>query len=31
MITEGGMSLMQTSRDLGINEKSLHKLLTDSN
>ena len=25
MITEGGMSLMQVSRDLGVNENSLHK------
>jgi transposase len=29
MITEGGMSLMQVSRDLGVNENSLHKWKKD--
>jgi len=29
MITEGGMSVSQVSRDLGINENSLHKWKRD--
>ncbi len=29
MITEGGMSLIQISRDLGVNENSLHKWKKD--
>ena len=29
MITEGGMSLIQVSRDLGVNENSLHKWKKD--
>lgn len=29
MIVEGGMSLMQVSRDLGVNENSLHKWKKD--
>lgn len=29
MIVEGGMSLMQVSRDLGVNENSLHKWKND--
>ncbi len=29
MITEGGISLMQVSRDLGVNENSLHKWKKD--
>lgn len=29
MITEGGMSLLQVSRDLGVNESSLHKWKKD--
>lgn len=29
MITEGGLSLMQVSRDLGVNENSLHKWKND--
>lgn len=29
MITEGGMSLLQVSRDLGVNENSLHKWKKD--
>ena len=29
IITEGGMSLMQVSRDLGVNENSLHKWKKD--
>lgn len=29
MITERGMSLMQVSRDLGVNENSLHKWKKD--
>ena len=29
MLTEGGMSLMQVSRDLGVNENSLHKWKKD--
>jgi transposase len=29
MITEGGMSLIQVSRDLGVNENSLHKWKRD--
>ncbi len=29
MITEGAMSLMQVSRDLGVNENSLHKWKKD--
>lgn len=29
MITEGGMSLMQVSRDLGVNVNSLHKWKKD--
>lgn len=29
MITEGGMSLMQVSRDLGVNENSLYKWKKD--
>jgi len=29
MITEGGISLIQVSRDLGVNENSLHKWKKD--
>ena len=29
MITEGGISLMQVSRDLGVNENTLHKWKKD--